>query len=555
MKALTPNHRRILWGLLIVTVGLSKSWLQTASHSIDLAATTSESQTQGPILDKIYTVSTGKDEVSFRTIVTNEKIDNYIKGADGQFKKDPDPKYKTVASFPDSCAAGACLDNLDLNNVSNFSDIEKLIKGHLDVLARSGKLKASKVADNDNEESESEADCDTKVVNGKTVDISSDAKYAKDHYRCLRDKFSTSEEYADRESRREAFQSEIVDELQEELMNAETDRERREIMKKIRVVKAEFRSDSVLAGAVTRLERGAKDMNRVAELSRAMALNPGQSSQYLSELNSIAFRYNMQRNPQLNCGISNTIGGGMRNSFLSSGMGGSGCYSSSTRESIGDWAKEIFPLAEEALYSPSSVASRFYPEEEFQNIGGNSGFGPGGNRIGQIGSRLDRTDVRMYGIHGLPRFGEPFGGDIYNSDPFASGGNFSGNSRFGYNGGFGSDRFGGNRFGSDRNRFGGGSNFDGYSSSFGSDRFGGSTQMNCQPSRYGYRASSSNYSSCGNYPVGTGFSQWRQGSSQPYSSRYSGQLPRYSNNYSNYGNNRAPSFMGMGSNLSSGWAR
>lgn len=488
MNKSTFNHRPALLGMLIVTLGLSKAWLQTARHfssSIDLAAVSSTvnsavSSTESAadpnlsddadsnLPDKIYTVHDHKNTpIKLRVVFKNEKTYEVKRRANGKLERDESARYKTVATFPDSCAVGSCLQNIDLTGKDTESEIDSFIKETLANLATAGMLNHTR-----------KKDCD--------------AEDAKERYRCLRDKFSTSEEYADRDDRREAFQSEIVDELQEELNSAETDRERKEIMRKVRIAEKEFKTDPHLKADANRLLKGAEDLNRVAQISREMALYPGQSGQYLEELNNLAFKYNMKANPQLNC-VKTSNFGGIRNAMAN--LVGRRCYSDSTRESIGDWAEEIYPLANETLNSPGTVARRFYPDEEFPTLGGDDLFGRDyGREFGQdfnrdrfSGSRTERTNTELYGIYGLPSLGggrDSFGGGNRNR--------FGGNDR---------NYFGG----SDRSGFANGNGNRSYQS--GGAFLNRNNQTSCQPSRFGNR-STGNYSNCNIYPQGTGLNQW-----------------------------------------------
>lgn len=475
-----------------------------ASHTMNAA--TGEVQKS----DRIYTVKVNGKTYNIRAIIKQRKATGSsqdIQQADGSWAPADSQKYETVATFPDACLVGACIEDTVLSTVAGqtVAQIESSLNPVIEELL-AAKLATKEVVEN----TKNQDDCSTKIVNGEEIDISSDYKYAKDRYKCLAKNLKESEEYkeADREERREMLQDELIDSLQEDLKNAQSDRERKQIMSAINAVDDQFGRNSDVGSQLKAFRTGAEDYNKIARLSHLMAKFPNMRMQLMPQMMALKNKYDPVFNRQLSCVTAGDLGLPYTTQNV---LAARGCPTSATRDVMIDWSDEIMPLAQEALDTPSTVASRFYADNEYpvDNLAtSHRGFVNGGalNIPFSDDMRIVRRDMDMYGISGLPQFSDRYGAG-------GGGRNFNGGGRFngGFDGGFsGGGRFNGgfngdNRYngGFDGGFTGGGrSRFDSRASAFGNN-FG---SMDCRPNQFGTRMGQ-NYDDCGNYPASTGFSR------------------------------------------------
>jgi hypothetical protein len=200
---------------------------------------------------------------------------------------------------------------------------------------------------------------------GENIVDLDDTKHLAKKYACLGRK--VRDENSDRKERREAFQHQVVDEIQEALLNSESDAERRAILAAIKGMKSEIGFDSALAQDIKWLEKGAnalasaKKNENLLALGRDSYLNPTNEYANDNAIDRIAWEFNIKTNPRLQK------------------------YSDTTKEMIGDWSDLIVPIAIQAQTKQDELVRDFYGEGAIKD-GINNDIGGTNHGNGNIGS-------------------------------------------------------------------------------------------------------------------------------------------------------------------------
>lgn len=386
MKTLNANNKRILFGMLIVTLGFSKSWFQAANMSdkVDLASAskiTTDITAQIVEAEEAVDVTVGVTLDTFETTKTEKdwKVVNGVPTYNGG----TETETITKASFDyEGCN---CISSFILEPFSTTDEANEQLRRHIkkDLEKFNKKTKEEKVKKDKEEKDAKElaeaiANCEKAQVGDKIIDLQDDKhhKHLGKYYSCKAEKITAED--TDRDDRRSAFQREIVDDLQERLLNSTSDAERRDILSAIREIKKEVRGDKTLARDLKFLEKGAKALAEIPGLAQDSSLNPSNELQNNLSIDRLAWEFNFATNPQLNM------------------------YNADTRNMIRDWSNEILPLAKQAQRDPELITAQF-----FNSYMRHDGLNPGmDNRTdGNYYSGDSRfTRVDMGGMQYIPRY-------------------------------------------------------------------------------------------------------------------------------------------------------
>ena len=350
MKTLTLNHKRILFGMLVVTLGFSKSWLLGASEvtRVDLA---SETAASGPVAPptRVRTSATSSSQRIKRQVEVNGKdyiIDvtltkkqmEVMDVVDGNVTTKFDTV--TVATFSDN-GCTTCISSMQLTNITDVADLSSQLDNHIkkEKEAQLKKEKEKKKLD------EAVANCEKAVdSDGEVIDLLDD-KNSKKYWSCKATK--VKEDNDDRTERRQAFHTEIVDELQQRLLEASPE-EYAGILADIKEIKRTVGYDSALRSELTFLEKGAETMaslpglaGQLSSLRMQLSKNPNnkvlqqQVWAKMNEIDAAAWYFNPRRVPNLQS-------------------------SSSAYATMTDWQSIISPRVVETLKNPDQVARGFF---------------------------------------------------------------------------------------------------------------------------------------------------------------------------------------------------
>ncbi|MCB0350917.1 MAG: hypothetical protein KDD38_07025 [Bdellovibrionales bacterium] len=367
MKTLTLNHKRILFGMLVVTLGFSKSWLLGASEvtRVDLA---SETAASGPVAPptRVRTSATSSSQRIKRQVEVNGKdyiIDvtltkkqmEVMDVVDGNVTTKFDTV--TVATFSDN-GCTTCISSMQLTNITDVADLSSQLDNHIkkEKEAQLKKEKEKKKLD------EAVANCEKAVdSDGEVIDLLDD-KNSKKYWSCKATK--VKEDNDDRTERRQAFHTEIVDELQQRLLEASPE-EYAGILADIKEIKRTVGYDSALRSELTFLEKGANAMvslpglgAQLAQLKNQYARNPNDPSLYAIDQNCAALGKRLnKRMTKIDCAMNNIdqISWDFNPQKVPNLQSSSSAYATMT-----DWHNIIAPRTMETIKNPDQVARGFF---------------------------------------------------------------------------------------------------------------------------------------------------------------------------------------------------
>lgn len=382
MKTPALNHRHILFGMLLMSLGLSKSWLQTANAEYghkDLAATavqgsatvkaagttvkpavqtaslantsttTQESTKSTAYKDSRQIHIKGKTE-KYDVILTNkERSKTVIKN--GHITAEGHEKYIEATITVDGCSS--CIEPQEF---TGKDDIEALLK-ELDQKVIAYKTnKDGKDGHLNDEDKEALANCEIDK-DGEEYD-----RFDKRRWKCLAENIET--DYPDRKDRREAFQDEIIDELQHALENSTSSEERRKILSIVSSLRKDIGYDSSIKRDLKLLERGSNDYVKIIERTQEV-------QDKINELNE-----DSAKNP-LNRAMNNLMISDLKARLKVDVDRLAGSYNTSaypwiartksTKDALDDWHSYIGPVAKSAIGSPEEITRRFFADIDDYN--------------------------------------------------------------------------------------------------------------------------------------------------------------------------------------------
>lgn len=374
MRTLNLNKKQVLFGLLVLTLGLSKSWLQTAdqdfsTRSFSLASESGElqpsgrsGQTRGTGGSRLFELTYNYDLKGCNSKKAIVELVTEVGGPreewNGQEWVVSHSRQQTVfAKYTFECKA---LDlviegKVEITDADRITSTDGLIDAAKPLVKEDIEEQVKGILEARSEE-EAVANCEISE-DGKDL---LDDKHMKERYGCLSRKVRS---ISDRDERRTAFQTDIVDSLQEALMNSKSEAERRQIMAAITEVKRSVGYDSVLKTDVSFLEKGAKMLNTIPALAMDSAMNPNNAYNNNLAIDRMAWDFNFKSNRQL------------------------GKYSEGTQSMIRDWSNIVMPLASTAQRDPDRIVQEFFDNVYRDGMGTDTT----GERIGDIedGGRIN----------------------------------------------------------------------------------------------------------------------------------------------------------------------
>jgi hypothetical protein len=394
MKTLTLSQKQILFGVLVVSLGFTKSWMQTAEANSGLRDLASGS-------DTIEETRKVKIDDTTRDVVA--KIENREAGkkkdlVNGKIVETNDPATKIVVSFNDN-GCTSCIAPIELANLNSLAEAWDLIDKHIAEQVTTNARKEKEAKENE----EAIANCDKVMKDGKLVELED---YSKERFEC---KAKKTKSISDREERRTAFQTDVVDELQEALLESNSAAERKELLAAYKAVKRTMGSDRALRTDMDFLKKGVEAMTQIPSLAQDTVLNPRHKLQNELNIDRHAFNFNFDTNARL------------------------GRYSEETQSMIRDWQSVVVPVASQAVNSPNEVVREFYESLDIPGL-------PGGDIDFNGDQRARRQDLNNLGIRELPQYQMNRNGNRgnnYRNNMNRGGnqrGNYRGNQRGNYRG-------------------------------------------------------------------------------------------------------------------------
>lgn len=341
MKTLTLNRKQILYGLLLMTLGFSKSWMQTADASgmreMSLASAS------GPVREedrKITVKKKGKKvDINYRVRLEN-RTKAQSSGAvweNGQLvNKDIAEEVVTVASVVglnsvDSTTAATILDQVCTQCLG-----PKELDKNATLLANLVELDKTYATEIQKQINQAEA------IERCEKDEDGNVLAESETYVCKAKRIAYDEEL-DKEAKRDEFQS-LIDNLRDRLEDSTSAEERREIMATIRELTSDsdLKTDPALKRQIEALAKAAKSFNTILDDAKKLSQNPKmnytQKMALLAEIDSAAKPFNLYANQALS-------------------------HSSDAKASAySSWSDTIVNTAISAINDPSAIAQKFFED-------------------------------------------------------------------------------------------------------------------------------------------------------------------------------------------------
>lgn len=352
MKTLTLNNRYILYGMLVVTLGMSKSWLQTANSldSLDLAQTASEpNQTASQKVTKKVTngsVIVNGDPVKYEATLTNFIGEKKIEVKDGQWHETNErEKGVRVAFTIDNCSSCA-IPEMTLKNLGDLENLTQILDKYV-VEAKTKQLKEeeAKLAAKEKEKEErlakekaqkalekAVADCKKNPDGTKLTDL-------EDRLLCFTKK-SIDENPDDDRKQLKAFRKTVVKEFRNALKRHPDHRE--DLLEALDNIESEVGFESTLLGAeLSFLKRGTYAFYDIVDEARNSVIDPRNRAVYMARIDAHAREFDPRFNLPLNR------------------------YSPDTRQNtIPQWYDLIRDFAGEAQRNPDIITRNFFKDLE-----------------------------------------------------------------------------------------------------------------------------------------------------------------------------------------------
>jgi hypothetical protein len=411
MKTVTINKNRILFGAMVVTLGLSQSWLSpreyatfgdqslaleaAKNHCImgtdcgdpRLTSPTPVSPTATPAPSTVVPAPSKPVEsrtADFKSTSKDGKVVNNIKAVirnnikageiktkieNGMLVEDTSatPTAVIEATFVVNGTCTDCVQTLTLVNVKSFEEMTLKIQEHINTsLTEKEKKEQDEKLAAAKREQEAKAlklaieKCDKAEVDGEIVDLKK-SKNRKLRIECLAAKVDASDDD------KNAFRK-LRSAISKEIMahaKSEDPTQRQEAIDMLDDLGTEYSDNRNLEKYLTTMKKGAEDFNQITEISQAAANDPAVRAQSVYQIDYLAGKWNPARTAGMSEGV---------------------------RLGVTDWHNPMLAIARQAQKDPKVIARQYFGTGDLEL---DSEIGLGDSVSTGLAARGTRTSIGL----------------------------------------------------------------------------------------------------------------------------------------------------------------